>query len=41
MSARPMRGPMRGGHGMMPGEKAKDFKGTTLRLMSYMGKFNL
>ena len=39
MSARPMRGPMRGGHGMMPGEKAKDFKGTTLRLMSYMGKF--
>ena len=30
---------MRGGHGMMPGEKAKDFKGSTLRLLSYMGKF--
>ena len=39
MSQRPMRGPMRGGHGMMPGEKAKDFKGSTLRLLSYMGKF--
>lgn len=38
MSQRPMRGPMRG-HGMMPGEKAKDFKGSTLRLLSYMGKF--
>lgn len=39
MSQRPMRGPMRGGHGMMPGEKAKDFKDSTLRLLSYMGKF--
>lgn len=39
MSQRAMRGPMRGGHGMMPGEKAKDFKGSTLRLLSYMGKF--
>lgn len=39
MSQRPMRGLMRGGHGMMPGEKAKDFKGSTLRLLSYMGKF--
>ena len=39
MSQRPMRGPMRGGHGMMPGEKTKDFKGSTLRLLSYMGKF--
>ena len=39
MSQRPMRGPMRGGHGMMSGEKAKDFKGSTLRLLSYMGKF--
>lgn len=39
MSQRPMRGPMRGGHGMMPGEKAKDFKGSTLRLLSYMEKF--
>lgn len=39
MSQRPMRGPMSGGHGMMPGEKAKDFKGSTLRLLSYMGKF--
>ena len=41
MSQRPMRAPMRGGHGMMPGEKAKDFKGSTLRLLSYMGKFKL
>lgn len=38
MSEKPMRGPM-GRHGMMPGEKAKDFKGSTLRLLSYMGKF--
>ncbi|MCM1040170.1 MAG: ABC transporter ATP-binding protein/permease [Ruminococcus sp.] len=33
------RGP-RGPHGgMMPGEKAKDFKGTISRLLQYMGKF--
>lgn len=29
------RGPM-GGHGMMPGEKAKDFKGTFRKLFSYL-----
>lgn len=40
MSQRPMRGPM-GGHGMVPGEKAKDFKGTTMRLLGYMGRFRL
>lgn len=36
MSARPMHGP---GRGMVPGEKAKDFKGTIGRLLAYMGKF--
>ncbi|NCB62942.1 MAG: ABC transporter ATP-binding protein [Clostridia bacterium] len=33
------RGP--GGHGMMPGEKAKDFKGTVRKLLGYMGKFKI
>lgn len=37
----PKRGPM--GHGpgagMMPGEKAKDFKGTTKKLVAYMGRY--
>ena len=37
----PRRGPM--GHGpgggMMPGEKAKDFKGTIVKLIQYMGAF--
>lgn len=33
------RGPMgHGGHGM-PGEKAKDFKGTMKKLTAYLGKF--
>lgn len=36
MSARPMHG---SGRGMVPGEKAKDFKGTIGRLLAYMGKF--
>ena len=36
----PARRPRRMGHGpMMPGEKAKDFKGTTLRILRYMGQF--
>lgn len=43
---RPMRhGPMRkgpmGGHGMAPGEKAKDFKGTIKKLMDYMGQYKI
>ena len=29
-----------GGHGM-PGEKAKDFKGTMKKLMSYLGRYKL
>ena len=39
----PRRGPMRGpgGHGMMPGEKAKDFKGTIAKLLRYMGKYKI
>lgn len=35
----PRRGPMGHGRGMMPGEKAKDFKGTMKKLMSYLGKY--
>ncbi|MCB2210328.1 ABC transporter ATP-binding protein/permease [bacterium] len=32
----------RGGpHALMPGEKARDFKGTFKRLVSYLGKYNL
>lgn len=31
------RGPM--GHGMQPGEKAKDFKGSIGKLMAYIGKY--
>ena len=41
---KPMRGPMRGpmgGHGMMPGEKAKDFKGTARKLGSYLGHYKV
>lgn len=34
------RGPM-GGHGMGPGEKAKDFKGSIGKLAVYVGKFKL
>jgi len=29
----------RGPHGMMPGEKAKDFKGSMKRIISYMGSY--
>lgn len=39
-SRRPMRGPM-GGHGMMPGEKAKDFKGTIKKLGAYLGHYKI
>ena len=35
----PGRGPMGHGRGMMPGEKAKDFKGTMKKLMSNLGKY--
>ncbi len=34
------RGP--GGHGgMMPGEKAKDFKGTTRKILAYIGRYKI
>lgn len=37
----PRRGPM-GGHGkMVPGEKAKDFKGTMIKLMNYMKRYKV
>lgn len=39
------RGPMRGhgpmGRGMMPGEKAKDFKGSVGKLLNYMGRYKI
>ena len=36
------RGPMGGPHGgMMPGEKAKDFKGTLKKLLAYMGRYKI
>ena len=35
----PGRGPMGHGRGMMPSEKAKDFKGTMKKLMAYLGKY--
>lgn len=41
---RPMRGPMGGrgpGAGMMPGEKAKDFKGTFKKILRYMGSYKI
>lgn len=31
--------PGHGPHGMMPGEKAKDFKGTMRRLIAYLGRY--
>ena len=33
------RGPLGRGQGMMPGEKARDFKGTMKKLMAYLGKY--
>ena len=41
---RPRRGPMGGhgpGHGMMPGEKPKDFKGTLKKMIAFMGRFKV
>ena len=35
------RGPMGGGRGMGPGEKAKDFKGTIRKLVSYMANYKI
>ena len=37
---RPGRGPG-GGHMMMPGEKARDFRGTMVRLAGYLGKYKV
>ena len=34
-------GHMGGGRHMMPGEKAKDFKGTMKKLMAYMGSYKI
>lgn len=33
--------PMGGGHGMMKGDKAKDFKGTIRKLLLYMGSYKI
>lgn len=38
-TGRPMPGP--GGRGMMPGEKAKDFKGSITKLLAYVGKYKI
>ena len=35
------RGPMGGRRGMAPGEKAKDLKGTMIKLIKYMRRFYL
>lgn len=35
------RGPGGGPHALMPGEKAKNFKGAMKRLLTYMGKYKL
>lgn len=40
-SRRPMRGHGPMGRGMMPGEKAKDFKGSVGRLLNYMGRYKI
>ena len=41
-AGRPRRGPMgHGGPGMMPVEKAKDFKGTARRTFAYLGQFKV
>lgn len=43
-SNHPRRGPMGhgpGGPGMMPGEKAKDIKGTLMKLVGFMGRFKV
>lgn len=38
---RPMRGHGPMGRGMMPGEKAKDFKGSVGKLLNYMGRYKI
>ena len=38
---RPMRGRGPMGQGMMPGEKAKDFKGSVGKLLNYMGRYKI
>jgi len=40
-AARPFAGPGGAGRMMMPGQKAKDFKGTMKKLISYLGKYRL
>lgn len=35
------RGPMGGGHGMMPGEKPKDLKGSIGKIFVYLGSFKI
>lgn len=37
--SRQQRGPHGPGHGMMPGEKARDFKGTLRKMIRYMGAY--
>lgn len=37
----PRRGPHGPGGGMMPGEKAKDFKGTFRKLLGYLGRYKI
>ena len=39
MMGRPGGGHGPGGPGMMPGEKAKDFKGTFKKLLHYLGSY--
>lgn len=42
MKNKPRRhGPMGGPPGMMPGEKAKDLKGTSRKLLAYMGRYKI
>ena len=38
---RPMRGHGPMGRGMMPGEKAKDFRGSVGKLLNYMGRYKI
>ena len=41
MIGRPGGGHGPGGPGMMPGEKAKDFKGTFKKLLHYLGSYKM
>ena len=42
MAERRRRGPMgHGPHGMGAGEKAKDFKGTMKKLLTYIGRYKI